>query len=172
MNKDLEEQLNEMGPEYRAVVARIRAGLEAKGREDFRRKTRDVRGRETEDGRRNTRPRVLRLSSQVLRPMLVAASLLVLLGLGVIFLRPEGIRRETLAASGSATGGREYLLAIAGNEASMREMIATQNSDGSWQNDFLTRRNAASLKLWGERYPAAQIAYKKAMRNVRTRGVL
>ena len=40
---------------------------------------------------------------------------------------------------------------------------------GSWQNDFLTRRNAAALKVCGD--PAAQIAYKKAMRNLRARGV-
>ena len=50
------------------------------------------------------------------------------------------------------------------------EMIATQNPDGSWKNDFLTRRNAAALK--GASGPAAAIAYKKAMRNLRTRGVL
>ena len=54
--------------------------------------------------------------------------------------------------------------------ATVAEMIATQNPDGSWQNDFLTRRNAAALKVCGD--PAAQIAYKKAMRNLRARGVL
>ena len=164
MNRDLEEQLNEMGPEYRAVVARLRAGLEAKGGEDFRLKTGDVRGRETEDGRlggeRGDRPRVLRLTSLVLRPMLVAASLLVLLGLGVVFLERKDFRHET---RGLSFGAREY-------RASVDEMIATQNPDGSWQNDFLTRRNAAALKGCGD--PAAQIAYKKAMRNLRTRGVL
>ena len=54
--------------------------------------------------------------------------------------------------------------------ASVPEMIATQNADGSWKSDFLTRRNAAALKGCGD--PAAQIAYKKAMRNLRSRGVL
>ena len=49
-------------------------------------------------------------------------------------------------------------------------MIATQNPDGSWKNDFLTRRNAAALRASSD--PAAQIAYKKAMRNLRTRGIL
>ena len=49
-------------------------------------------------------------------------------------------------------------------------MIATQNPDGSWKNDFLTRRNAAALR--GSSNPAAQVAYKKAMRNLRSRGVL
>ena len=28
MNRDLEETLNELGPDYRAVVARLRAGRE------------------------------------------------------------------------------------------------------------------------------------------------
>lgn len=50
------------------------------------------------------------------------------------------------------------------------EMIATQRSDGSWKNDFLTRRNAAALKDCAS--PAAQIAYKKAVRNLRSRGIL
>ena len=50
------------------------------------------------------------------------------------------------------------------------EMIATQNPDGSWKNDFLTRRNAATLKLCSD--PAAQSAYKKAARNLRLRGIL
>ena len=50
------------------------------------------------------------------------------------------------------------------------EMIVTQNPDGSWKNDFLTRRNAAALKVCGD--PAAQIAYKKAVRNLRLRGIL
>ena len=50
------------------------------------------------------------------------------------------------------------------------EMIATQNSDGSWKSDFLTRRNAAALKLSSD--PAARIAYKKAARNLRLRGIL
>ena len=31
MNRDLDKQLNEMGPEYRAVVARLRAAREAQG---------------------------------------------------------------------------------------------------------------------------------------------
>ena len=31
MSRDLDEQLDEMGPEYRAVVARLRAAREAQG---------------------------------------------------------------------------------------------------------------------------------------------
>ena len=127
MNRDLEETLNEMGPEYRAVVARLKGeGRKEKGE----------------------------------RWWLVAASLLILVGFGVVFLRRQDFRHETEDMSFAP---REY-------RASVAEMIATQNADGSWKNDFLTRRNAAALKLCGD--PAAQVAYKKAMRNLRSRGVL
>ena len=138
MNRDLEEQLDEMGPEYRAVVLRLRAAREA---QDFR-------------------CPVFRLRSKVLRPVLAAASLFILIGLGVTFLGRQDFRRETEDMSFAP---REY-------RASVSEMIATQNPDGSWTNDFLTRRNAAALKVCGD--PAAQVAYKKAMRNLRSRGIL
>ena len=143
MSRDLEEQLSEMGPEYREVVARLRAG------------------REAEFGQRTTDSRQRSLSF-VPRPLsyLVAASLLVFAGLGVVFLGRQDFRRET---EGMSFAPREY-------RASVDEMIATQNPDGSWKNDFLTRRNAAALKGCGD--PAAQVAYKKAMRNLRSRGIL
>ena len=146
MSRDLEEQLNEMGPEYRAVALRLRAAREA--REDLRRETLDER-------RRGLMSKVFRL-----RSYLTAASLLVLAGLAIHFARTLDFRPKTQDAS---FGAREY-------RASVSEMIATQNPDGSWQNDFLTRRNADALKLCGD--PAAQVAYKKAVRNLRVRGVL
>ena len=166
MNRDLEETLNELGPEYRAVVARLK---QAKVGEDIRRKTRDIRGRETRDGRRGGRSRVFRLSSNVLRPTLAAASLLALFGLTALFLQSNisSFEHSNIPSfehsNNSPSAPREY-------RATVAEMIATQNSDGSWQNDFLTRRNAAALKVCGD--PAAQIAYKKAMRNLRARGML
>ena len=49
-------------------------------------------------------------------------------------------------------------------------MIASQNPDGSWANDFLTRRNAEVLRTSDD--PEARVAYKKAMRNLRFRGML
>ena len=158
MSKDLEETLNELGPDYRAVVGRLR---KAKGGEDFRRKTRDVRGHKTRDGRRGGRPQVFRLSSNVLRPTLAAASLLALFGLTALFLQSNISSFEQ--SNNSPSAPREY-------RASVDEMIATQNPDGSWQNDFLTRRNAEALKVCGD--PAARIAYKKAVRNLRSRGML
>ena len=129
MNRDLEEQLNEMGTEYRAVVARLRASCSVP---------------------RASRP----------LPYLIAASLLVILGLGVFFSASQPLN---LSTSQPAYGAHEYQMDVA-------EMIATQNPDGSWKNDFLTRRNAEALKVCGD--PAAQVAYKKAIRNLRSRGVL
>ena len=153
MNADLDETLNEMGPEYRALVARLRAAQGAG--EDFRRKTSDERGRETLDGRRGIASKALGL-----RSYLTAASILVLLGLGVVFTGREDLRRET---QDGGYGPREY-------RASVSEMIATQNPDGSWTSDFLTRRNAARLRSCGD--PSARIAYKKAVRYLNSKGLL
>lgn len=145
MSRDLEEQLSGMGPEYRAVVARLRGAREAA---DFRRETLDA-------GRRGFVSEVFRLKSY-----LTAASLLVLVGIGVVFLGRQDFRRGT----------KDVRFAPHEYRASVGEMIATQNPDGSWKNDFLTRRNAAALKLCSD--PAAQIAYRKAVRNLRLRGIL
>ena len=135
MSRDLEEQLDEMGPEYRAVVMRLREAREA---------TQGIGDR-----------------GSGIRGWLVAASLLVILGLSAIFIQSNN--RTIEQSNNSLFGPSEY-------RASVSEMIATQNPDGSWKNDFLTRRNAAALKVCGD--PAARVAYKKAMRNLRSRGVL
>lgn len=142
MNRDLEETLNELGPDYRAVVARLRAGREAASG-----------SRSSGDSRSSSRVAYL-----------VAASLLVLIGLTVVHLSQSQSQSQTTNHKPQTPScPREY-------RATVAEMIATQNPDGSWQNDFLTQRNAAALKVCGD--PAAQIAYKKAMRNLRARGVL
>ena len=131
MSKDLEETLNELGPEYRAVVGRLRAAREAQG-----------------NGERGTGN----------RGWLIAASLLVVAGLGVFFQTSQTSQTsQTLSY-----GAHEYQMGIP-------EMIATQNPDGSWKNDFLTRRNAAALR--GSSNPAALIAYKKALRYLHAKGL-
>ena len=138
MSRDLEETLNELGPDYRAVVGRLRAGREAASG-----------SRSSSDSRSSRRAAYL-----------VAASLLVLIGLTVVHLsqsQTSNLKPQTSSCP------REY-------RASVDEMIATQNPDGSWQNDFLTRRNAEALKVCDD--PAAMIAYKKAVRNLRSRGML
>ena len=147
MNRDLEEQLDEMGPAYRAVVARLRAG------------------REAEPGGRGARSssdsRSSRNSSFSRQAYLVAASLLVAVALGILF--TQSTNHPITQSTNPPRAPREYVMSVP-------EMLATQNPDGSWQNDFLTRRNAEALRLCaGEE---ARIAYKKAMRNLRARGLL
>ena len=77
MSRDLEEQLDEMGSEYGAVVTRLRG---AGTGEDFRREAGDVRGRDARDGRRGLMSYALSRKSY-----LTAASMLVFVGLGVFF---------------------------------------------------------------------------------------
>ena len=150
MSKDLEEQLDEMGPEYRAVVMRLCRAETAPPQE----------GKKVSGGGSVSLPHG--------RRWLVAASLILLVGLGVFFQTSRTSRtsrtfRTSRTSRTSSRGAHEYQMDVP-------EMIATQNPDGSWKNDFLTRRNAAALKLCSD--PAAQIAYKKAARNLRLRGVL
>ena len=147
MSRDLEKQLNEMGPEYRAVALRLCAA-------------REVESLCQSSGSRQS-SRSSGTSTALKSAYLVAASLLVVLGLSAIFIQSNN--RTIEQSSNPQFGPREY-------RASVSEMIATQNPDGSWQNDFLTRRNAEALKLCGD--PAAQVAYRKAVRNLRVRGVL
>ena len=150
MTKDLEETLAGMGPAYRAVVDRLVAGAEAKPR----------------PGRRSPAfPSRSRVFGR--KPLLAAAaSLLILLGLGFVFLR-QGERPGAAQTFGAA---HEYCLAETPDGEAVAEMIRTQNADGSWRNDFLTRRNAAALSH--SSLAEARVAYKKAMRNLRVRGLL
>ena len=133
MSMDLEETLEEMGPEYRAVVARLKTSLGAE-------------------------PPVSTRPAKVVRGWLVAASLLL-----VVCLAVPCLPRFSGSSHPSPNAPHEYVMSI-------EEMIATQNADGGWKTDFLTRRNADALKNCGDF--AAQVAYKKAVRNLRAHGVL
>lgn len=126
MNADLEKSLEELGPGYGEVVARLKSA------------------RELDVGRRT-----------VMRPLsyLAAAALLLVFALSVVF-------RFSPSAPSERVLPREYAMTV-------DEMIVSQNPDGSWQNDFLTRRNAEALRARTD--SASRIAYKKAMRNLRLR---
>ena len=138
MNRDLDEQLNEMGGEYRAVVDRLKAAYAPVA------------------GGRTRRPAHV--------AYLIAASLVVLLGLGILFSTPQPLNPSTPQPS------HEYSLAYQRTADAIAEMIRTQKPDGGWKNDFLTRQNAEALKRCAS--PEAQVAYKKAMRNLRAKGAL
>ena len=146
MTKDLEETLRELGDGYRPVVDRLLAAY---------------------------RPQS---PSVAVRPasavgwgvaLLSAAALLVFLGLGAVFRGSSPAKVYTVRVTDAAN---EYRLAVVRDDAAVREMIRTQRPDGGWGSDFLTRQNAAVLRdCPGE---AAQLAYRKAMRNLRLRGRL
>ena len=165
MSKDLEKQLDELGPAYREVVARLRA---AAG--EFR--------ATSEGDRAQAHPARL---GPWLWPSLLAASLLLALGLAVVFQAARVPGSQTSSPAGLLASkqpgvytvrvtdaAREYTLAVVRSDEAVQEMIRTQRPDGGWQNDFLTRRNAEALRhAPGE---AARIAYKKAVRNLRAKG--
>jgi len=149
MTKDLEETLRELGPEYRTVVDRL------------------VSAYEPLPAGKPSAPPVGRVGHIVgwSAAYLVAASLLVLVGVAVLF------RAAPVAPCAVRTvPTNEYSLAQSRSDAAVAELIRTQNPDGSWKTDYLTRQNAAALKLCPD--AAAQIAYRKAMRNLRVRQVL
>lgn len=143
MTRDLDETLTELGPAYRAVVARLvasdRAGEPPAGRSP---------GCGCGPWRRAA-------------GFLAAASLLVCAGFALV---------RSSASRPAAPAPAEYRLAQICDDTAVREMIRTQNPDGSWKNDFLTKRNAAALRSCSD--AAARIAYKKARRNLRVRGLL
>ena len=146
MTKDLEDTLRELGPSYRAVVARLAAG--------------DVLA-ELPPPRR----------AVAFRPaMLLAASVVAMLGAVSAFLGAPAPELRATVAMRAADAPGEYRLAETRGDEAVMEMIRTQNADGSWQNDFLTRRNAAVLAHISS--AEARVAYKKAMRNLRVRGLL
>ena len=146
MNGDLERQLAEMGPEFRRVVDRLCAGREVVPSRCFA---------DAASCARHTRRQLF----------LLAASLALVVAFAAVFLSSSRQKRT----SGEAVFN-EYRLATLRSEAAVREIIRTQNADGSWKNDFLTRQNAEALRLCSGK--DARIAYKKAMRSLRLRGIL
>ena len=156
MSRDLERQLEEMGPAYRTVVARLRAA------------------REVEPGGQRTKDSRQRPLSAVFCPLsyLVAASLLVLLGLGVVLFQTikQSNNSPSLYTVRVTDAQTEYTRAELRGDELVKELIRTQNPDGSWKDDAQTRRNAEVLRTC--RSDEAQAAYRKAIDNLRSRGRL
>lgn len=144
MSADLERQLAEMGDGYRPVVDRLRSA-----------RTVSPRGGGVSLPRVQPRGTVLRRLGY-----LVAASLFIAIGLAAVIVgrRPVG-----------ASGGSIYTVAYAPSDSDFATMVASQRADGSWENDFITRQNAAALRhaSGGE----TRIAYRKAVRFLRSRGL-
>ena len=89
---------------------------------------------------------------------------LVAAGLATALLFPAFIAGGRLAVSPSVSA---YMLAHSSSGDALDELLRTQRADGSWDNDFLTRQNAAALQNVGE----ARIAYRRALRYLRAKGL-
>lgn len=157
MNADLEQQLNEMGLAYRAVVDRLLVAAVPDA------------VRSGEGAGLSRLGRVMRRATGYL----VAAGVLALVGLGVVFQAKAVRDAETRAdAVRVAAAPRIYTLAYAGDAAAVDEIVRTQRSDGSWANDFLTEQNAAVLRAAGAGAgKAGTVAYRRAVRYLRSRGL-
>lgn len=145
MSEDLDRTLNELGGEYVSVVARLKTL------------------REVEPiGKTYARKRkwLFRTASAV------AASLIIAAALAVFFKDPEASHSH--ASQSSANSQMPYMLAFNASDKSVLEEIKrTQNPDGSWMNDSLTRQNAAVLK----KFDGKSIACRKAARYLRLKGI-
>ena len=144
MNGDLESTLNELGPEYRAVVARLRSAREIEPS-----CPRAFSFPHTEWWRR--------------AGYLVAASLAVALGLSIFMQDAANAPREPYA------GAKVYTVAYAPTEEALEVIVASQRADGSWSNDFITRQNAAALRVSDD--ARMKIAYRRAVRYLRSKGL-
>lgn len=158
MNADLENTVEELGPEYRDVVARLRVAREVEpmrfGLKDLAPgRVADRRFPDLAPGRAARSP----LS------YLVAASLVAALALAALNVAPRGGRA---AADVPLT---IYTVAYAPTEEALELIVASQHADGSWSNDFLTRQNAAALRASDDE--RMRVAYRRAVRYLRTKGL-
>ena len=144
MNGDLESTLNELGPEYRDVVARLKTAREVEPSG-----TRAFSLPRTEWWRR--------------AGYLAAASLAVALGLSIFMQDAANAPREPYA------GAKVYTVAYAPTEEALEVIVASQRADGSWSNDFITRQNAAALRASDD--ARMKIAYRRAVRYLRSKGL-
>ena len=154
MTKDLEDTIKELGPGYKEVVDRLLAPYANAESQIARFPT----VTESEPSR------LARISRYLL-----AASILIALAFGVIFMHPKTDYPIASSSSEDSVKLQEpnsYTLAYMGNSAK-DEIIRTQNPDGSWENDFMTMQNAAALRV----IDSTCIAYRKALRYLRSRGL-
>ncbi|MCR5839411.1 MAG: hypothetical protein K6G94_07240 [Kiritimatiellae bacterium] len=154
MNGDLESTLNELGPEYRDVVARLRSArdVEPSTKHQWR-------------SHESTSDAVAKAPGTFFRRVgyLVAASLAVALGLSIFMQDAANAPREPYA------GVKVYTVAYAPTEEALEVIVASQRADGSWSNDFITRQNAAALRASDD--ARMKIAYRRAVRYLRSKGL-
>ena len=84
--------------------------------------------------------------------------------------RPALLVRPAAPAEPAVDAARSaYVLAYSPDAATVAAIVRTQHADGSWDNDFLTRQNAAALRAASGDAP--RIAYRRAVRYLRAKGL-
>ena len=159
MTKDLEDTLNELGPEYRSVVDRLLSMPSAPGTV--------LSAPGTTLSAPSTRHYALST-----RHYLLAASLLLVVSLAIWNFTSTTLHSSLLplhSSPPSSSAPAVYTVAYASDEFALRAILDSQRSDGSWSNDYLTMQNAAALRKANDE--ASQIAYKRAVRYLRTKGL-
>ena len=156
MTEDLKATLEELGPGYRAVVARLRAPFEE---------------RSVRDASLITHHSSFFASTATFPRWLVAASFAAAIGFAVVFLRNVTATNYPSSrwALDSPSAPAVYTAAYASDEFALQAILDSQRRDGSWSNDFLTRQNAAALRRAHD--DASRVAYKRAVRYLRTKGL-
>ena len=163
MNGDLENTLNELGPEYRDVVARLRSAREVEP--SARVGACAPAALVLAPGKAGLVPGAWCRARTIFRRVgyLVAASLAVALGLSIFMQDAAKAPREPYA------GAKVYTVAYAPTEEALEIIVASQRADGSWSNDFITRQNAAALRASDD--ARMKIAYRRAVRYLRSKGL-
>ena len=166
MNADLERQLSEMGPEYRAVAERLTRAATVEpssvpgASRSVRRWAESIGIIGGEDG-----PTAVWIAWCPLRTAAAVAA--VLLGVTAVFvLHHQRVAASAFAANVTPAQVPYTLAYVAGREA-VDDILDGQRADGSWANDFLTRQNAAALRD----VPTARTAYKRAVRYLKSKGL-
>ena len=144
MNADLENTLDELGPAYRDVVARLMSARELEPC--------------TKHGAWRPATTFLWRFGYV-----AAASVAVALGVSVLM---RGAANAPRAQFPSPTA---YTAAYVSTDEALEAIVTTQRADGSWKNDFLTQQNAAALRASDDE--RMRVAYRRAVRYLRTKGL-
>ena len=163
MNGDLEKTLDELGHEYRAVVARLRASRELVP--SARVGAFAASPLVPVPGKAGLVPGAWRPAATFFRRFgyVAAASLLVALGLSVF------LQDATHSPRAPYAGAKVYTVAYAPDEEALETIVASQRADGSWSNDFLTQQNAAALRASPD--ARMRVAYRRAVRYLRSKGL-
>jgi hypothetical protein len=153
MNADLEKTIADLGGEYRAVVDRLAASP-------------------TPEWRPVRVPSLLKcwMSTRggFAATRLAAASLVAACAAAVAFACAKAPAGDGAQVALARTAPAQYTLAFAsGDSRAVGEIVKTQLADGSWGSDWLTRQNAAALRL----ADPSGVAYRRALRYLRAKGL-